>query len=219
MIRTRHSLMWPRPLRILIILSTILIFLLLNSKDTLQISRAPKFQIDTRTCKPKSDIPRVALINRHFGAGQDFNHVATSLNFNYTKFDPTFYSPYGPSKYEARLLNHFADYICDCFDTVVVIDTNPDARFLLERIDREEPHIQGNFIYTKSNVLPRCGVEKVVIVSTNRFDYIVPDENEYFKLLTRLQERNDGRITYVSNNPWEERYAHIKMKSDILKVL
>ena len=149
---------------------------------------------------------RVALINRHQGAGLDFAHVAKLLNFEFSEFDPKKFTLYGQSLQEANTLNKLGlgDYFCRCFDIVAVLDTNPDARFLLQRLDQESPQAST------------CGLKKIIMITTNRFDYIVNNQRQYHQLVKRIQKRNDGIVTWVANNYWEPKYAELKLGGDFL---
>jgi hypothetical protein len=109
------------------------------------------------------------------------------------------------------LFRNLADIFCSEFDIVLVADTNPDARFLLQRIDRE-PHT--------------CGIKKLIMITTNRFDYfndLPSDEGDsmvpYRNLIIRVSNRRVGpEMIWIANNPWEAPYAEFKLRGKYLNV-
>ncbi|KAJ3386231.1 hypothetical protein HDU92_002629 [Lobulomyces angularis] len=152
------------------------------------------------------------LINGHFGVSQDIIYALSLFNLTYTQIvDPRRFAPYGHSKKYADYLNNvekLGDYFCDNFETVIVGDTIPDSRFLLQRLDEET--YRG-----------KCHIKKLILFTTARFDYglnIKDDTEDYYKLLKNLMlnENTSNRIFWFANNPWEIKYAKIKLDSDIL---
>lgn len=54
----------------------------------------------------------------------------------------------------------------------------------------------------------------MIIVTTNRFDFGLDssDAQEYFSLLRLVSKRKDKKIIFVANNPWEIKYASLRMR-------
>ncbi len=110
------------------------------------------------------------------------------------------------SEAECRLpqVQKLADTICDSYDIVLVGDINGDARFLLERI-RKDPS--------------SCKIQKMIILTTNRFDYHTrtvqgEDKMNHFHQLVRDVMAYQGpgpTLLWAANNPYEEKYASKKL--------
>jgi hypothetical protein len=73
----------------------------------------------------------------------------------------------------------------------VVIDTNPDARFLLQMM------VEGT-----------CRKDmRMLMITTNRFDFDIIDYWEYYKLIRNVATNLSHSVLWVANNPWESQYA------------
>lgn len=120
-----------------------------------------------------NDTGLTLVLNGHAGTSLDWNRLATSNILNltsYSELSPRLFTPYGQSSAEASYLAKsigifiiFISYagrkICDTFNHVVVIDTNPDARFLLQMM------LDGT-----------CRPDmQILMITTNRFDFNIID--------------------------------------------
>lgn len=123
----------------------------------------------------------------------------------------------------------YLDFFCDSFDIAVVGDTNPDARFLLKRIDDspDEPDPSGHkdwWRIGKDEETQRpCRMKRLIFQTTNRFDYFVGDDNSdkhdgWYNLIRRTAHRRDEKVVWVANNPWEPRHMEINMKGAYVEV-
>lgn len=110
---------------------------------------------------------------------------------------------------DSAVVKAVADEICGKYDIVIVADINPDVRFLLQRIDHSPE---------------TCGVKKVVILSTQRFDFhlnYVPQDSEskmriYHNMIKRvtnrsIKEKVGPEIIWVANSPFEIKYSEEKL--------
>ncbi|KAJ3204323.1 hypothetical protein HK099_001196, partial [Clydaea vesicula] len=148
---------------------------------------------------------KIASIDGHQATRDDFRFISEVLKFNYTLYHPRYdlslNLAMGQTKKFSNLLNYCgtSDFFCDTFDVVIVSDINTDARFLLERLDKDfdQPEMK------------RCKIKKLILLTTNRFDVGLRgwDKEEYYQTIKNIQSRNDKRLIFVANNPFEEKYA------------
>lgn len=163
------------------------------------------------------------LINRHSGVEDDIRFVANRLNFKFDKFDSSNYfdknETFKKDVHHADFMSEqeadtatvraVADDICRKYDVVIVADINSDARFLLQRIDHSPE---------------TCGIKKVVILSTQRFDFHlnhIPQDSEskmriYHNMIKRVTNRSVNQkvgpeIIWVANSPFEIKYSEEKL--------
>ncbi|KAJ3064658.1 hypothetical protein HDU98_011952 [Podochytrium sp. JEL0797] len=83
-------------------------------------------------------------------------------------------------------------WICDQYDIIIIGDTSPHGRALLE-----------------SYLLPpaqQCSA-KVIVEMTNRFDWDVKDRNAYFAMVRRLVLERREQVWWVANNNVEQAYV------------
>lgn len=66
-----------------------------------------------------------------------------------------------------------------------------------------------------------CTITKLVLITTNRFDYVVEDKPVYYDLVKKLAA--DERIEWVANNPvslvviqWESAWARHALNGNFL---
>jgi len=186
---------------LLLLISSTLLYFLKTTTLRLRGFHSQNLVFSNSTSAPLS-IVDILLLNGHSGTSLDFQRIATHLNFTYQEISPRSFTPYGQSGAEARFLEKTIGVkICATYKYVVVIDTNPDARFLLQMM------LENN-----------CpNVRKVLMITTNRFDFDVIDYWDYYNLIRRVGRRLEDRVLWVSNNPWESRYAQLKLGGDYIK--
>lgn len=68
----------------------------------------------------------------------------------------------------------------------------------------------------KKGTQKSCSVRRMIMVTTNRFDFVVTDRPEYYSLIKTLSR--DARIDWIANNPWEPRYAQYFLGGQYLDV-
>ncbi|KAJ3131046.1 hypothetical protein HK100_006920 [Physocladia obscura] len=143
---------------------------------------------------------RIAFINGHHATQNDFMYVAHQLGFRYAEFNPRAFWDYGLSGHKSDSVNQngmLADFFCRAFDIIVIGDTIPDSRFLLQFIDKTSPS-------------ETCGISKIVMMTTNRFDYGIQqsDLSTYYDLLRRVSSRSEKpQIVWTANNPFDIKYT------------
>lgn len=149
------------------------------------------------------------LINGHAGTSLDFSRIASRLNISYHEISPRDFAPYGQSRAEADYLAKTIGLkICSAYQYVGVIDTNPDARFLLQLM-----------IENKCN-----SIKKLLFITTNRFDFDIIDYWDYYNLIRKVGRTLEDKVMWVSNNPvserltqWEAKYTSMKLGGDYVK--
>jgi hypothetical protein len=162
---------------------------------------------------------RIAYINGHGGTSDNFKYLSNLLNFSFAELSPRIYNDFGQTNKKAHslLAMKFGDFFCNAFDIVVVGDTNPDARFLLNRIDQSPDVGETDF----TNKKQPCQLKRLIMESTYRFDAMLHDEKdrkEYYDLIARLAKRKDNKIYWVANNPWEPKHAEMEMGGKFFNV-
>jgi hypothetical protein len=68
----------------------------------------------------------------------------------------------------------------------------------------------------KKSTQNSCSIKRMIMVTTNRFDFVVTDSSDYYSLVKTLSR--DTRIDWVANNPWEPRYAQYFLDGQYLDV-
>ena len=74
----------------------------------------------------------------------------------------------------------------------------------------------------EGNINPKatqCKLKKLILYTSNRFDYDIFDKLEYYSLLTLLSKQKTTKIVWVENNPFEQYYTNKKMGYNAPKVL
>ncbi|KAJ3293351.1 hypothetical protein HDU76_007049 [Blyttiomyces sp. JEL0837] len=139
--------------------------------------------------------------NRHHGVRENLNWILTHLNLttHLSLVSPHAFVDLGKmtnEKAHRTKDSNIIKYLCDTSDVIVTGDTLPDARPLLLQVQEDE-----------------CNA-KVVIELTNRFDWEISDEEGYFDLIRDLVGNKggkyDGKLYWVVNNPWEDRYLYLR---------
>ncbi|KAJ3408473.1 hypothetical protein CcCBS67573_g04859 [Chytriomyces confervae] len=152
---------------------------------------------------------RTAFINGHGGTRDDFAYMAHQLGFEYSELDPRAFWFYGINETHADFMNEkgrLGDFFCRSFDTVVVGDTIPDVRFLLQWIDTHADQCTQ--------------LSKIVMMTTNRFDFGIKDWDlpSYYALVRRVSKRSTNpRVIWTANNPFDIKYAQVLLGDNIAK--
>ncbi|ORY50939.1 hypothetical protein BCR33DRAFT_762505 [Rhizoclosmatium globosum] len=171
---------------------------------------------------------RIAFINGHHGTSDDFAYVTHQLGIQFSEFNPRAFWFYGVDERRAEDVNrhgNLGDFFCRSFDTVVVGDTIPDSRFLLQHLDRiiNKTTTESN---ETDNTTRLCQIRRIIMMTTNRFDFgFKPLELPSYHALVRrvtiksheLGARSRGipKIIWTANNPFDIKYAEVALGSDI----
>ncbi|KAJ1543357.1 hypothetical protein HK405_009350, partial [Cladochytrium tenue] len=141
---------------------------------------------------------RIGYLNRHGGTRQNMRWIMRELGLNISHVNPDDLGfKYGMSGEQAAAHREAGTIasLCAQFDVLIVGDTIPDARGVLEAIRDEDPW---------------CAATHLVLEITNRFDFGVSDGNEYRAALNALYERDSTRLHTVANNAFEVYFAFIR---------
>ncbi|KAI9329006.1 hypothetical protein DFJ73DRAFT_765812 [Zopfochytrium polystomum] len=126
------------------------------------------------------------------------NWIMGKLGLSVTQINPfDLELEYGMAKADADALreNDFTKTLCAQYDIIIVGDTIPDARAILQDLQLQTPH---------------CGAAHVVLEITARFDAFVeegPDYDDYRATFRDLYRRDEKRLHVVANNPFEMFHA------------
>ncbi|KAI8832417.1 mannosyltransferase putative-domain-containing protein [Chytriomyces cf. hyalinus JEL632] len=141
--------------------------------------------------------PRVLYYNTHSGTQTNMQHVMKRLGIPLVRFNPSAIKDANAMQdpRATELVNAgFARAVCEGFDFVIVADTLPHARPLIQSLiaEQEENRCQGTII---------------VAELTNRFDWGVADSDLYFKLIWQVSNPGNKiiNLVWVENNPFESR--------------
>ncbi|KAJ3027071.1 UNVERIFIED_CONTAM: hypothetical protein HDU68_004554 [Siphonaria sp. JEL0065] len=117
--------------------------------------------------------------------------VTTRLNVTFTTFNPGFLGGLGMKGDRANdIINDgLVRILCSAADVIIVADTMPDARPLFQSLVRESE-------------TERCRAN-IVLELTTRFDWGVPDQEEYYKLNWKLSHIRPKNLFWVTNNAFE----------------
>ncbi|KAJ3076734.1 hypothetical protein HDU98_000614 [Podochytrium sp. JEL0797] len=143
------------------------------------------------TSTPRSEKPRILYYNRHSACTNNMAYVTSRLGLNFTQMRPGFLGDLGMREHRANdLINDgFVKAICQGADIIIVSDTLPDARPLLQSLLRKNPS-------------ERCEAN-IVVELTNRFDWGVADFDEYHRLIWELTQAKPKNLYWVANNAFE----------------
>ncbi|KAI8614041.1 hypothetical protein BC830DRAFT_416550 [Chytriomyces sp. MP71] len=87
--------------------------------------------------------------------------------------------------------------LCDVSDVIIVADTLPDARpLLLSLLEKDE--------------MRRCQ-SNIVIELTNRFDWMVSDNEAYYRMIRNLTLNPPRNLWWTANNPFEEAFMRTRV--------
>ncbi|KAJ3025625.1 UNVERIFIED_CONTAM: hypothetical protein HDU68_006935 [Siphonaria sp. JEL0065] len=146
------------------------------------------------TILPNKATPRILYYNRHSGCHNNMVQVTSRLGLNFSQFDPILFGGLGmeDGKSKEVLESGIVKIICDSYDVIIVADTMPDARPLLESLiqDKVEDRCQSN----------------LVMELTTRFDWGVPDNARFAELIWKVTHSptfKSNKLFWVSNNPLE----------------
>ncbi|KAI8611579.1 hypothetical protein BC830DRAFT_1140632 [Chytriomyces sp. MP71] len=139
----------------------------------------------------KTTSPRVLYYNRHGACTNNMNYVTRRLGLNYTLIRPGFLGDLGMREGRANDIigDGFVKVVCAAADVIIISDTLPDARPLLQSLLRKNPS-------------DRCQ-SHIVIELTNRFDWGIFDFDEYHQLIWELSRANLTNLHWVANNAFE----------------
>lgn len=121
--------------------------------------------------------------------------------------NPNFISE-NEAKYNPKI-RKLANKFCNIYSHVIVVDINPDAKFLMQRI-LDSPDT--------------CKMKRLILHTTNRFDYIdgdVPhsEKERYWALVKKISLLKTGpKIVWIQNNPVESEYAKLVLGGRYMKV-
>ncbi|KAI9359192.1 hypothetical protein DFJ73DRAFT_757661 [Zopfochytrium polystomum] len=145
--------------------------------------------------RPKPGAARIAYLNRHGGTQNNMNWIMTQFGLSVTQVNPfDLEIEYGMSKADADALRESGS-LCAQYDIIIVGDTIPDARPLLQDLHQQTP---------------ACTSTHIILEITVRFDALVEDGDdyeEYLSMFRDLYERDERRLHVVANNPFEVYYA------------
>ncbi|KAI9340002.1 hypothetical protein BDR26DRAFT_373113 [Obelidium mucronatum] len=91
----------------------------------------------------------------------------------------------------------FIRSLCSQSDVIVIADTLPDARGILLSLLNPDP-------------TQRCS-SKIIVESTNRFNWMIDDQTEYNQMLRNLTEDPPKNLIWTANNPFEEVYFQMRV--------
>ncbi|KAJ3394550.1 hypothetical protein HDU84_007724 [Entophlyctis sp. JEL0112] len=118
-------------------------------------------------------------------------YITSRLGLNFTLLRPGFIGELGMREGRANdIINDgFVAAICAAADVIIIADTLPDARPILQSL-------------LKSNPAERCR-SKIVVELTNRFDWGVYDFDQYHQLIWEVTQAKPENLFWVANNAFE----------------
>ncbi|KAJ3237479.1 hypothetical protein HDU81_009423 [Chytriomyces hyalinus] len=150
-----------------------------------------------KTTSRQGRSPRVLYYNTHSGTQTNMQHIMIRLGIPLVHFNPSAIRDANAMQdpRAIELVNAgFARAVCEGFDFVVVADTFPHARPLIQSLIAEEEE-------------NRCQGTIIVAELTNRFDWGVADSDLYYKLIWQVSNPANKirNLLWVENNPFESR--------------
>ncbi|KAJ3283023.1 hypothetical protein HDU79_009460 [Rhizoclosmatium sp. JEL0117] len=117
--------------------------------------------------------------------------ITQRLNVSFTTFNPGFLGGLGMKGDRANdIINDgLVRLMCNAVDVIIVADTMPDARPLFQSLVRDNPE-------------DRCKAN-IILELTTRFDWGIPDGQEYYKLNWKLAHQKPKNLFWVTNNAFE----------------
>ncbi|KAJ3014453.1 UNVERIFIED_CONTAM: hypothetical protein HDU68_000277 [Siphonaria sp. JEL0065] len=148
-----------------------------------------------------SSFPRITYFNGHRGCDENLYGVLSKLHLNFNIVNPRNITRYGMSGLDARELidSGYISKLCNASEVIIIADTVPDGRAIL--LSLLEPSKSKS---CKSNI---------VIEMTNRFDWMIPDPEEYYDMLRKIFELKPKNLWWTANNPFEGPFMHSKVGS------
>ncbi|KAJ3086077.1 hypothetical protein HK100_008823, partial [Physocladia obscura] len=118
--------------------------------------------------------PTVLYYNTHGGCAQNMKGVMRSLGVRVDHFNPQQVSGYGMNAHRAKALidQGHVDYVCSKYDIIILGDTIPHGRAILESLLLPNPSNQCR--------------SKIVVEMTNRFDWDITDKSAYYDSISKL---------------------------------
>ncbi|KAJ3241856.1 hypothetical protein HDU81_009718 [Chytriomyces hyalinus] len=147
--------------------------------------------------------PTVLYYNTHGGCNQNMRGVMRSLGVKVDLFNPKQVAGYGMSASRARYLieSGHVDFVCSRYDIIVIGDTIPHGRALLESLLEKDP-------------MKQCR-SKIVVEMTNRFDWDVSDKAAYYNTISALVQLSKttlkDKLFWVANNNVEKAFLEHKV--------
>ncbi|KAJ3083218.1 hypothetical protein HDU99_000299 [Rhizoclosmatium hyalinum] len=135
--------------------------------------------------------PRVLYYNRHSACHANMVQVTSKLGLTFKTLNPGFLGGLGMKgdRADSIINDGFVRTVCETADVIIVADTMPDARPLFQSLARE-------------SLNERCKTN-IVLELTTRFDWGVPDQEEYYKLIWKLSHMKPKNLYWVTNNAFE----------------
>ncbi|KAJ3071356.1 hypothetical protein HDU98_005452 [Podochytrium sp. JEL0797] len=160
-------------------------------KQVAEISAARAAKLLQTNSATPSSTPRILYYNRHSACHANMVQVTSRLNLTFETFNPGFLGGLGMKGERANdIINDgLVKVLCAVADVIIVADTMPDARPLFQSLARE-------------NKAERCKAN-IVLELTTRFDWGIPDGQEYYKLNWKLAHMNPKNLFWVTNNAFE----------------
>ncbi|KAJ1556280.1 hypothetical protein HK405_003456 [Cladochytrium tenue] len=200
----------PRPL----LASTPSAHLEESDRDAFEDDEAPPSTLtpDQRhRLRPTRRAGRIAYLNRHVGTRANMNWIMRELGLNITHLDPDDLDfHYGMTALESARHRQSGAIaaLCHQYDVIIVGDTIPDGRALLDAVLLDDP---------------ACAATHLVLEITNRFDFGIgkgeaslseaaaaADAAAFRDALNALYVRDCRRLHVVANNPFEVYYAYVR---------
>ena len=148
--------------------------------------------------------PTVLYYNTHGGCNQNMRGVMRSLGVKVDLFNPKQVSGYGMSAQRARYLidSGHVDFVCSKYDIIILGDTIPHGRAILESLLLKDP-------------MKQCR-SKVVVEMTNRFDWDITDKSAYYNTISELVQLSKttlkDKLFWVANNNVEKAFLEHKVR-------
>ncbi|KAI9350222.1 hypothetical protein BDR26DRAFT_852046 [Obelidium mucronatum] len=147
--------------------------------------------------------PTVLYYNTHGGCNQNMRGVMRSLGVKVDLFNPKQVAGYGMSASRARYLieSGHVDFVCSKYDIIIIGDTIPHGRALLESLLEKDP-------------MKQCR-SKIVVEMTNRFDWDITDKSAYYNTISELVQLSKttlkDKLFWVANNNVEKAFLEHKV--------
>ncbi|KAJ3232407.1 hypothetical protein HDU81_002998 [Chytriomyces hyalinus] len=152
-------------------------------------SSSSKLDLASNPAQPR--LPRILHYNRHSACHNNLEYVTSRLGLNFTYLRPGFLGGLGMHRDRANdIINDgLVSALCKGADVIIISDTLPDARPILQSLLRQKPS-------------ERCS-SQVVVELTTRFDWGVGDFDEYHQLMWELSKVKPKNLHWVANNAFE----------------
>ncbi|KAI8614033.1 hypothetical protein BC830DRAFT_415944 [Chytriomyces sp. MP71] len=138
-----------------------------------------------------SNTPRITYFNGHRGCNENLRAILARFRLNFNVLDPRKLVKYGMEEFDARTLvdSGWVNALCSVSDIIIIADTVPDARgILLSLLEKDERK--------------RCK-SNIVVELTNRFDWMISDNEPYYRMMRNLTLNPPKNLWWTANNPFE----------------